>query len=1559
MTTNKTTTTMNDDNLTATGAIAIYSTGEGGKGGGGGGVEAENTLRSAAIVRIVEVISEGPIEGLAGGGQGIYLNNTPFFGPGSTAFIDGSGNLTAGSTIIKLYGVVDAITGLGIINPVFEGGVITIAGATYLVTDSASGNLVTISPGLLSSVVAGQTVVISTRSFINSTYDYRVGLPTQDYMPGFSAVESEISVASAVTIVANDITRTVSSAAIDAVMVTIQLPSGLNVLDSKGNLNGSAVEFKISTRKSGGTFAQYGDYTITGKTTSAYEAQYRIPRPATAGPTDFWDIRVTRVTADGDARTHNAINWARVTEIQEVKVTYPDTAVVGLTVDAQSVGNAIPTRGYLVKGLLYSIPSNLNPVTRAYTGAWDGTFTTTTVAFNNPVWALWDMMTNTRYGAAIAATDIDKWSFYDASVYCDQNVNYTDRLGATVSLPRFMFDVRIADRPEMFNLLKAICGSMNANLVFWNGKWTLIQDRPTSVSKIVTKANTIAENGFTYKSTGLFERHTAFNVSFNDRSDRYLERIVTVEATPDWGYTPSLIDRYGYNTIDIAAYGCTTEGQAIRTAKWAMDTEMNQTEIVNFSMSINGFDLMPGDVISVYDEDTAANSGAGRIVSASGTTVVLDRPVVITTGSTITALLADGRTLQTRPITGTGTLSTLTLSSAFSTAVFENADFLITSAIAPRPFKVINITCPEKDVIAVEAVFYDENKFSRVEGGVILPPKLFTNALATIVNPPTNLTFSVESVMLPSQVAQRSLRATWAPPANTTVAGYTVVWYRSNENIKTTLVDTNFVVIPADKDGIYTVSVFTRDFNGKLSGSPTSGTYTLTSGVSSLLSPVTGLSVVGGGTTFNTDNLTVVWTNPTVNGTFTSSTNDFLVTVKNGSTILRTTSVPPVAPGATQTYIYSYSNNITDGGPTRVLTVEVVIRDTTANLTTVTSNTFTNPTPGFVSGLTATPSIDTIFVKWVASTEPDVRGYIVWRGTSSGFTPSSANVVSEGNQAGLADSGLTSSTAYFYKVAAYDGYGKSYAGTGLNVSVATSATTLSATLQNEYKLTGSTWTPNSPSTNQVAWTAGTVIKTGGAGSGGSWSIAAGNATWTSGILYIYYHEADSTLSTTSTLATAIAADKIILATYRGGTALEIGNGNAYIDGSYVIAGTVGAAQLVTGSAVITQTAQIANLVVTDAKFTGLLSAAKIDGTGLVIKDNLGNVILASGSGLPIGYIPGGALNSNITVNGSGQLLGIGTGSGTGVANTAITVGGGQINGIGSGAGTVIDNSYIGVQATTGLITGIGTGNNTPVSNNFITVTGGNITGIGTGNNTTVANSYIAVSGGVITGIGTGSGTAVANNSITISGGVISGIGTGTGTAVANSNVSISAGGVLSGAGGGTVTIGGLDNTVVRSANPITTSNVSTYIGALAVDTIYIAAQAVTIPVGAFTGGPTALGSTAPVSTSCVSVTFTSTGAPITISGALTAFIYTAGASNQTVWALELWRGSTKILNSVQIQSFTGSGNSYCNLALPPYTETPGAGSVTYYLKLSAGYVSGAVSSYNWQNAGIFAIEVKK
>lgn len=893
-------------------------------------------------------------------------------------------------------------------------------------------------------------------NFARAAWDYRVGLPSQPYMKGFSAASSEIVVGAPLTVLAGPVVRTTSSGLIDAVKVTILLPSGLFVQNTtNGDMSGTKVSFSIERKlSSSGSWEAATTYTIDGKTTSPYERQYRIQRPVGSGT---WDVRVTRITADdASSAVHSATTFSRITEIQEVKdhtTEYNNTAVVGLVIDAETVGNTIPTRSYLVKGIKVQVPSNYDPTTRQYTGIWDGTFQT--AWSDNPAWVLYDLLTNTRYGMGefISASQIDKFSFYDAAVYNDGIV--PDGVGGHE--PRYTFNCVINARDDAFRILQTVAGAMRATVIDFNGLITVLQDRPSSPVKLITKANVLYGN-FEYKSSGLFERHTAFNVTFNDKTDRHLQKVVTIDATTQSGAFQTALTaaqaKYGYNPIDIAAYGCTSEGQALRHGRWAVDTEINQTELVQFKMSLNGFDLLPGDVVKLYDEDYAATVGAGRIKSVSGTTVTLDRQVNLTPGSTIDVTLADGFTIETRSITvpvGSSLTDTFAVVSPFSQSVLEGADYIVTTLVQPRQFKILAIKQEAANVINVEAVLYDPNKFERVETGVSVAAPIFSNALVTVCSAPASITFREVAVNVDNTI-KRSLLISWQQPTQGIAAYYTLT-YRVNSGNWTTVANLKtlsheLVNIQA---GTFEVKIFAHSTFGNQS-QETSGTYSIVTAGSgtSILNPPTNLVEQNlGGSAYNTPDLNFKWTNPSSNSSVVGTTlRDFEVRVVevSGSTIIRTFYVPPVAAGSTQSSSYTYSMNAADtnNAPSRHIQIEVRCRDTSGNLSTPVITVFTNDAPALPSSIAFTGGLQTTRLTFTLPTDPDFKGVLVWGSTSTGFTPSSSTLLYDGVNSYISFNALDDQTTYYYRIATYDSFGKSYTGAGLNISTEYAVTTAPA-----------------------------------------------------------------------------------------------------------------------------------------------------------------------------------------------------------------------------------------------------------------------------------------------------------------------------------------------------------------------------------------------------------------------------------------------------------------------------------------------------------------------------------
>ncbi|MFX7295527.1 phage tail protein, partial [Acinetobacter baumannii] len=152
-----------------------------------------------------------------------------------------------------------------------------------------------------------------------------------------------------------------------------------------------------------------------------------------------------------------------VTEVIDAKLRYPNTALLGLQYDAETFNNvakiAVECQGTKIK-----LPSNYNPVSRKYTGMWDGTFIS--AYSNNPAWIYYDICTSDRYGLGDRLTPfmIDKWSLYRLGQYCDESVN--DGQGGQE--PRFTCNVYLQRAEEAYEILKKLAGVFRA-ISYWDG----------------------------------------------------------------------------------------------------------------------------------------------------------------------------------------------------------------------------------------------------------------------------------------------------------------------------------------------------------------------------------------------------------------------------------------------------------------------------------------------------------------------------------------------------------------------------------------------------------------------------------------------------------------------------------------------------------------------------------------------------------------------------------------------------------------------------------------------------------------------------------------------------------------------------------------------------------------------------------------------------------------------------------------------------------------------------------------------------------------------------------
>lgn len=592
-----------------------------GKGGGGGGhtpVEAKESGRSKQLVKIVEVISEGEVYGLADGMKSIYFDKTPVQNK------DGSYN------------------------------------------------------------------------FKNVQVEGRVGSQVQDLMAGFNTSEKEVGVG---TLVKKNLplTRTVTDSKVSRLRLTIGVQS-LFKQEDNGDTNGTSVNFIITI----------GSRTYPVSISGKYSSQYLQHHTFNNLPSVPFIVKVERATDDSTTqRLQNNTIWSSYTEIIDTEFTYPNTALMGVKFDSEYFSN-IPTRTYDLLGLKVKVPSNYDTRTRQYTGIWDGTFKIDWT--DNPAWVLYDVVTNKRYGLGgrLGEFGADKWALYQVAQYCDQLV--PDGFGGQE--PRFTCNVWLTEQRSAYQVINDICSIFRAMPV-WNGQQlTVVMDRPADPVWTYTNAN-VDESGFSYTFSARKSRHNAIQVEYADKENSYEKAIEYVADDES-------IRKNGLNVKKITAFGCTSRGQAHRTALWLLQTEKLETKTVTFTVGAEGLMHIPGDIIKVADTHYAGTNIGGRVLAVNGKTVTLDREITISGNSYLSYINANAKHQNIKIISVNG--AEVTLDQPPLGLEIYGVWSLTTQQVTSQLFKALSVKEEDKGKYTIMALQHEPQKEAIVDNGAKFEP---------------------------------------------------------------------------------------------------------------------------------------------------------------------------------------------------------------------------------------------------------------------------------------------------------------------------------------------------------------------------------------------------------------------------------------------------------------------------------------------------------------------------------------------------------------------------------------------------------------------------------------------------------------------------------------------------------------------------------------------------------------------------------------------------------------------------------------------------------------------
>ncbi len=669
------------------------------------------------------------------------------------------------------------------------------------------------------------------------TFTPRFGTSNQTKISGIESSSSVISVGVTVT-ASSPVTRQITNTDVDRIKVTVTFPQ-LQKATTEGDLLGSSVQLKISVQYNSGGYTDVITDTVTGRTADAYQRDYSVNITG-AFPVD---IRVSRITADStDSSLIDAFQFTSFSEIIDDSNTYLNSSYAAIRLDSMQF-SSIPRRKYRIRGVKVRIPgaganSSGTPTVDSTTGR---IVYPTNYIFNGvmgaatwcscPSMILLDLLTNSRYGFGDHITDsnLDLFSFVTASKFA--NTLVSDGLGGQEA--RFSCNVNIQNSGEAFNLINELAGVMRCMPIWSAGSISLKQDSPATSSYLFNLSN-ITSDGFNYTGSSLKQRHSVVSVSYFNMDSQEIDYEVVEDA--------AAISKFGSIIKQVKAFACTSRGQAARLGKAILFAEQNESEVVNFTTSIDsGVVVRPSAIISIADPVRSGLRRGGKIASVTSTTVITvddsaNTDLPTTNNPTISVIMPDG-TVETKDISSISG-ATITVSDAFSQTPNVNANWLIQdNTVEAQLYRVITVEEVDSINYAITALSYVNEKYAFVEDGASLPTRT-VSILNELKDPPNALQADEKLVVINNQAVSK-LIISWQPV--TGVTQYQVNYRFNNGNYVSTTVSSPDFEIFNTSIGTYDIQVFS--YNTALELSATSTDLTFNSvGKTAVPSNVSGLT---------------------------------------------------------------------------------------------------------------------------------------------------------------------------------------------------------------------------------------------------------------------------------------------------------------------------------------------------------------------------------------------------------------------------------------------------------------------------------------------------------------------------------------------------------------------------------------------------------------------------------------------------------------------------------------------------------------------------------------------
>lgn len=599
-------------------------------------------------------------------------------------------------------------------------------------------------------------------NYLHVTYDIRLGTNDQPPIANFNDTITDYQLGYELNTEGDWATEQTVGTAVQGLQITVQFPYGLARVKDDGGLGTASVTVSAQYRR-----AEYGAWqewplesggtTSDSKNTSIWTT-YRLDNL----PPGQYVVRVRCARKSGTStRDLTRVFWTMLSTILYDDFAYPNRVLVG------------------IRALATNQLSNSDPVV-----TWEQTRSTVYVwnpdtsqyeqrRASNPFWASYDLIHQCKYLMNInndqyeycvdgnPASRIDYSAFAAAAAYADQQWADGDY--------RFSLNIYLSENLSFWDALARFSIVGRGVIIPKGTLYSCICDRPSEPVQLFTVGN-ITEKSFKGEFQSTKDRATSVEVTFYNKDKDYSSD-QAIYYGPNYESTA-----LAANPVQTTYYGITDYKHDYTEAAYLSRCNQYLIRTEHWDADIDAMACVLGDVIDLQHDIPKWGDAGGRIVSATETTVTLDKEVTLLAGRSyaIKIRLYTDQIIQV-PVKGYAqntTTNTLTVTTPFP-VVPEKYDIYAfgSSNVVTKPFKIVNIAKSGDQKVKITGIEYIAAVYEESIDAPVLQYSGYERSLVEV----SVVSVNQETYLQPDGGMVSVIHVSWPVPSGY-VQGYTV-WY--------------------------------------------------------------------------------------------------------------------------------------------------------------------------------------------------------------------------------------------------------------------------------------------------------------------------------------------------------------------------------------------------------------------------------------------------------------------------------------------------------------------------------------------------------------------------------------------------------------------------------------------------------------------------------------------------------------------------------------------------------------------------------------------------------------